>query len=254
MKKKIVLTFILMSYMYVHSQDFSLYEKRVFKYKKETLSYRILYPKDYDINKEYPLVLFLHGAGERGSDNEKQLSHGASLFLDSIQRNDYPAIVIFPQCPAEKTWSPRIINYVDNERVFSFKKKALRPSFLVKKLMNEVRKKEAVNKNEIYIMGLSMGAMGTFDMCMRHPRFFRAAVAICGGADNEQLRKIKHMPIRIYHGDKDDVVSVKHSRTAYEKLKSLGANVEYIEYKDINHESWNNAFQEEDFLIWLYEK
>ena len=115
--------------------DNSLFEKREFVFKGDTLRYRVLFPENYDKNRDYPLVLFLHGSGERGSDNEKQLTHGAALFVDEENRKDYPSIVIFPQCPQESFWVERE-RLQDQSILFPEKPKITKPLFLVKKLMD----------------------------------------------------------------------------------------------------------------------
>lgn len=229
-----------------------LYEKREFVYKGDTLKYRVLFPENYDKNREYPLVLFLHGAGERGSDNEKQLTHGASLFTDEEVRKDYPSVVIFPQCPADKYWVER--DKTDFKSIdFPEKPKIANSLFLAKKLVDSYKKSESVDKKRIYVMGLSMGGMGTFDIICRYPNYFAAAIPICGGINTSRLKKVKKMPIRIFHGSDDQVVSREFSRNAYIELKAEGSvKVEYIEFPGVGHDSWTKAFAYPDFLGWMY--
>jgi len=112
-----------------------------------------------------------------------------------------------------------------------------------------------VDKNRIYVLGLSMGGMGTFDLICRQPKKFAAAIPICGGVSLERLKKVRHMPIRIYHGGSDDVVSPEHSRNAFIELKANGSQkVEYIEFPGVGHNSWKNAFAQPDFLSWLFKQ
>jgi predicted peptidase len=228
-----------------------LFLKKVFIYKGDTLPYRILYPENYNKSASYPLVLFLHGAGERGNDNEKQLVHGASLFTDPQNRQKYPAIVVFPQCPENGFWAP--IKEWDNGFSFINSKEPTPSMQMVIRLLKQIRKEEAVDSRRIYVMGLSMGGMGTFDLICRQPKTFAAAIPICGGVSLERLKNVKHMPIRIYHGGSDDVVSPEHSRNAYIELKALGSTkVEYIEFPGVKHNSWDFAFAQPDFLSWLF--
>lgn len=232
--------------------DNSLYEKREFVFKGDTLRYRVLFPENYDKSRSYPLVLFLHGAGERGNDNEKQLIHGSSMFTEENNRKNYPSIVIFPQCPEGGFWVEMERN---NPQGFWFPKnsKISKPLFLVKKLLDNYRKNESVDKKRIYVMGLSMGGMGTFDIICRYPKYFAAAIPICGGVNTERLKKVKKMPIRIFHGGADPVVSREYSRNAHIELKAEGSvNVEYIEFPGVGHDSWTNAFAYPDFLGWMY--
>ena len=230
----------------------SLFQKKEFIFNCDTLRYRVLFPDNYDKSKTYPFVIFLHGSGERGNDNEKQLIHGASLFADSINRADYPAIVLFPQCPENQSWVT--LNIKPDEKFDMINTiNPTKPLELVKRLIDFYQRTEAVNSKRIYILGLSMGGMGTFDLICRYPKTFAAAISICGAVNVERLIKVRQMPIRIYNGDSDNVVSPEYSRNAYIKLKANGSDkVEHIEFSGIGHDSWTPAFAESDFLKWLF--
>lgn len=230
----------------------NLFQKKEFIYKQDTLKYRIMYPKNYDRTSKYPIVLFLHGSGERGCDNEQQLTHGASLFANEDNRLNYSAIVIFPQCPTGESW----VKYdkIENGTISFPQKSAItKPLYLTKKLLDQIKRTESTDNQRIYIAGLSMGAMGVFDMIMRYPRYFAAAVSICGAANNNKLKKVRKMPIRMFHGADDRVISKEHSRNAYIELKANGAQkVEYIEFPNTGHDSWTEAFAYPDFLGWMF--
>ncbi|MBX2916086.1 MAG: prolyl oligopeptidase family serine peptidase [Cyclobacteriaceae bacterium] len=236
------------------AQD-SLYQKKLFQASNGlALPYRILLPLDYDSNKKYPLILFLHGAGERGSDNEKQLVHGAKVFLTPENRKNFPAIVVAPQCPIDNYWGSVAVDRTTSPFTLSFD--YTRPATtaltaaieLVKKIIAE----EGVDKKRVYITGLSMGGMGTFEAVYRYPKLFAAAAPVCGGGDaNRYTKQAAKIPFWIFHGDADAVVSVKESRAMVAKLKSLKASVKYTEYGGVNHNSWDNAFAEPDFVKWL---
>lgn len=252
--KKITIFILLVtiSFTTVMAQNNDLFLKKEFVFKGDTLKYRVLFPENYDKNRDYPLVLFLHGAGERGSDNESQLIHGSSLFTDEETRKDYPSIVIFPQCPENEYW---VKIGRDNLTGFEFAKnpEPSKPLFLVKKLLDSYLKTEAVDKRKVYVMGLSMGGMGTFDLICRYPRYFAAAIPICGGVNTDRLKKVRKMPIRIFHGGNDPVVSREFSRNAYYELKAQGSvKAEYIEFPGVGHDSWTKAFAYPDFLSWMY--
>jgi predicted peptidase len=221
------------------------------------LPYRILFPENYNKTKKYPLILFLHGAGERGNDNRSQLTHGSKFFIDSANRNAYPAIVIFPQCPAEGYWSS-----VDLKRntspftlQFDYTKPIAPPLQAAIELVQKMIATEGIDKSRVYITGLSMGGMGTFEAVYRYPDLFAAAVPICGGADVKAYdKRVSKIPFRVFHGEQDAVVDVKHSREIVKKLMVLNTTVEYIEYPEVNHNSWDNAFAEPDFLSWMFSK
>jgi predicted peptidase len=258
MRLILILVLTLFIYQPVASQDFSALKKENFTSSARlVLPYRILFPENYDKTKKYPLVLFLHGAGERGNDNESQLTHGAKLFIDSANRKAYPAIVIFPQCPTEGYWSSVEVNR--NTSPFTLEFDYTRPITSALQAAIELVQKmivhEGVDKSRIYITGLSMGGMGTFEAAYRFPELFAAAVPICGGADVSAYdKRVSKIPFRLFHGAKDAVVDVKHSQVVVQKLKTLDTHVEYIEYPEVNHDSWDNAFAEPDFLSWIFSK
>lgn len=228
-----------------------MFLKKEYIYQSDTLRYRILFPDNYDSKKSYPLVFFLHGSGERGSDNEKQLKHGAGLFTNPENRAKYPSIVLFPQCGEKDYWAP----IVTREKGFGYplKSKATEPMQLLIRLIAEIRKNEAVDKKRIYVVGLSMGGMGTFDLICRKPGLFAAAIPICGGVNIDRLNKVKNVPVRIFHGANDPIVSPAHSKDAYNQLKKAGSKkVELIIYPGVGHNSWTNAFAADDFMSWMY--
>lgn len=250
-KNYLVLTFLFIISFMMQAQN-GLFLKKEFIYKGDTLRYRVLFPENYDKSKAYPLVLFLHGSGERGSDNEKQLTHGASLFTDSLNRKNFPAIVLFPQCPENQSWVT-IVELSDAKFKMVDTNEPAKPLFLAKKMIEFYQKTEAVNNKRIYILGLSLGGMGTFDLICRYPKTFAAAIPICGAVNVERLKKVRKMPIRIYNGDSDKSVSPEYSRNAYIELKAAGSqHVEHIEYPGVGHNSWTPAFAEPDFIKWLF--
>lgn len=217
----------------------------------DTLNYRILYPQDFDLSKSYPLVLFLHGAGERGDDNQAQLKHIAPLFQEETVRNQYPAIVIFPQCPEDDYWAK--VDRTDGIWTAKSSEEATRAMQLVISLMDKFKSYDFVNKRRMYLAGLSMGGFGTFDYLIREPETFAAAIAICGGADLDKIDLINNMPLRIYHGAQDPVVPVELSRKAYAQLVKGGSTkIEYKEYPAGGHDIWTQAMTELDQFDWLF--
>jgi predicted peptidase len=254
--KKIVVAVMLLGSFNAIAQDLSLYQKRVYvNEKKDTLRYRILFPENYDKTKKYPLVLFLHGAGERGRDNEKQLTHGAKLFLSPESRKNFPCIVVFPQCPSESFWSSMKADRSKTPMVFDFdySRPSNTPLLSSIEVVNRLTKEEAVDKKRVYITGLSMGGMGTFEVVYRFPKLFAAAMPICGGGDVKSYdKRVSKIPFWVFHGAVDAVVDVKYSREMVEKLKALNVKVKYSEYPGVNHNSWDNAFAEPEFLSWMF--
>jgi predicted peptidase len=234
-----------------------LYEKKEFISGGDTLRYRILYPINYNANKKYPLVMFLHGAGERGNDNEAQLLHGGNLFADSAMRQQFPAIVIFPQCPRDDWWARITRDENNKDSLGSFRFTSDQPIGkslgLVSKLLDTLATSNTVNTKKIYLGGLSMGGMGTFELLWRKPNFFAAAIPICGGGDPQKVTiYAKKFPIWIFHGGSDPVVPVSNSRLMSHALQAAGAKVKYTEYPGVGHNSWDNAFAEPGLLKWLF--
>ena len=173
------LSFFLIVFMVsnLSAQDLSQYEKEKIVFETDTLNYRILKPLNYNPSKQYPVHLFLHGAGERGNDNESQLVHGAKLFLKKENREQFNSWVIFPQAPKNDWWG-----YKDPYK-FAYNVKESKAMSLVVKFMDEFIKREDVNQNKVYVSGLSMGGMGTFVILNLRPDMFAAATPICGDGD-----------------------------------------------------------------------
>lgn len=256
-KKSAFVMMLLLLVLTVAAQDRSLYQKHWFIQNGDTLPFRVLLPKAFDAAKKYPVIFFLHGRGESGSDNEKQLTHGANLFLKDSIRNAFPAIVIFPQCAANSYWSNVTMlteGSKDSRRAFHFvpdgpPSEAMQ---LLLSMVEHVLTAYPVNKQQVYAMGLSMGGMGTFELVRRKPKTFAAAVPICGGAHEATAKSLRKTAWWVFHGGKDDVVLPVHSETMVAALKKAKADVKYSLYPTANHNSWDPAFAEKDLLPWLF--
>lgn len=222
----------------------------------DTLLYRELAPQQIEQDKKYPLVLFLHGAGERGNDNISQLAHGSMMFTNPVNREKYPCYVVFPQCPSDEYWpSPKRPDNFHVKNPLPLNAAMSKPLTLTKELLDKLTNEYQIDPERIYIIGLSMGGMGTFDMVCRFPDYFAAAVPICGGINTERLSDFKTQTnFRIFHGDADSVVPVRFSREAYLKLNVEGVDVEYIEFPGVDHGSWNPAFSHPDFMSWIFQQ
>ena len=239
---------------YLNSQDLKLYEKESFVYENDTLNYRILKPLNYNPNKRYPVHLFLHGAGERGKDNSSQLTHGGKLFLKKENREKYNSWVIFPQCSKNDRW-PSLSSDQWNKIINNKITKPNKSLGLVIKLMDEFIEKKQVDKQRIYVSGLSMGGMGTFEILFRRPNMFAAATPICGNGI-PQLAKLyaDKVPLWIFHGSDDNVVSPKHSLAMAKAIIEAGGSPKMTLYENTGHGSWDRAFAEKDFLKWIHSK
>ena len=226
-----------------------LYEKATFERGNQKLNYRLLKPAKIEPGKTYPLVLFLHGAGERGDNNAAQLTHGSALFTKAENREKFPAYVIFPQCPNNKRWvevdwSAKASHTSPKEPSDSMR--------LTKQMLDEFLKANPVDTNRIYVTGLSMGGFGAWDFAQRYPEIVAAAAPICGGADSDTAAKIKHIPIWVFHGSADTAVWPERSRIMVDELKKVNGTVRYSEYQNVGHNSWTRAFAEPEFLTWMF--
>jgi len=256
MMKSILLAFCLLFSIAAFAQTDELYLRKTLHHLGDSLPYRLLLPIGYDKSKEYPLILFLHGAGERGNDNSSQLVHGAALFANDSVRRQFPAIVIFPQCPQNSFWSN--VQFVQDtttgQRIFNFQngREPTQAMILLLQLLNTVQRDYAVDSKRIYVGGLSMGGMGTFEIVSRRPQVFAAAFPICGGGSVEAAKRMKHPAWWIFHGAKDDVVPPSLSVAMAAALRQAGAKPKLTLYPQANHNSWDNAFAEKDLLPWLF--
>lgn len=250
MKKIISLLIITFSFVAAASAQ-DTYDRKTFVSSDGlSLNYRELTPLKVEAKKKYPLVIFLHGSGERGDDNEKQLVHGGQMFLNPYNRDNYPAYVIFPQCPEGKWWT-----YDRKPEDFDrlpFADTLTTELASVKELIDNYLKRPEVDKSRIYVIGFSMGGVGTYDLVLHNPELFAAAVPISGGIASGHMNAAKGVSFRIFHGDADNSVPVECSRRAYRELKAAGGNVEYIEIPGGKHGICNTVFCRPDFMEWLF--
>lgn len=213
-----------------------------------TLPYRKLTPASLDPGKRYPLVLFLHGAGERGDNNSAQLVHGTKLYLDVANRAKFPCFVVAPQCPTNKQW-------VDMPWVGDKGTQPTNPSEpmqLVLELLDTLPKAMPVDLDRVYVTGLSMGGYGTWDLITRFPDRFAAAAPVCGGGDEAVAARAAKVPIWAFHSDDDTVVKVIRSRNMLATIRTAGGQPKYFEYFGLGHGSWGRAYSEPELLPWMF--
>lgn len=227
------------------------FQSRVFRnVEGQTLPYRILFPEGFRRDQRYPLVLFLHGAGERGDDNNAQLVHGMNTFAKAENRAKYPCFVVAPQCPKERKWVE-----VDWSADRHDMPKDPGPTMqLVLQMLASLQAEFPVDDKRLYVTGLSMGGYGTWDLAQRFPARFAAAAPICGGGDPvaaPAMVKAK-LPIWAFHGDQDNAVKVVRSREMINALKQAGGMPKYTEYAGVGHNSWGPAYSDPELLVWLF--
>ncbi len=238
---------------------YELFEHKVFtlssknhkpNHETDSMAYRLLFPKNYDSTKKYPLILFLHGAGERG-DSSLTVKHIGAWALQEKNRKNYNCFVLVPQCEKNNKWVE--VDWAADAHTQP--KKMSKYMNLTVQLMEKLEQKLPIDATKIYLTGLSMGGYGTWDLAARFPKKFAAIVPICGGADEKTAFSLKNMPIWAFHGALDQTVKPQRSRKMIEKIKKTGnKDVHYTEYKKVRHGSWKPAYQDKNMWKWLFEK
>lgn len=230
-----------------------LLDKKTFTSGKATLSYRLLKPAKVEKDETYPLVIFLHGAGERGDDNTAQLKHGVGSFASEARRKKSPCFLIAPQVPRNRSWvEGGKTKKGDGKGDAS--RQASEPGKLVLELIEQSCKDLPIDKKRIYLTGLSMGGYGTWGLLARKPELFAAGIPICGGGSPASAEKLTKIPIWVFHGDKDTAVPVARSREMIEAIKKAGGSPKYTEYPGVGHDSWTKTYADNKVLDWLFDQ
>lgn len=196
------------------------------------LAYQLFLPKAYgQADKKWPLILFLHGAGERGDDIDLVKKHGPPKNVEG--NPDFQFIVVSPQCPKNENWN----------------KEQQQGQLLA--LLDSVIAKYNVDTDRIYLTGLSMGGYGSFGLAAVAPERFAAVVPICGGGRVDTADKLAGLPLWVFHGAKDIVVPVKRSEEMVEAIRALGGDVTLTIYPDANHDSWTATYDNPELYDWF---
>ena len=232
--------------------DTSLFEVHFHIEGNDTLPYRLYRSMAADTMSEpLPLVIFLHGAGERGNDNCVQLKHCVRYFLDDTVTTRYPFLLMVPQCPPEKRW----VNTDWSLPEHTMDSVPTAELLGVMAVLDSLVDVGAVDSIRVYICGISMGGFGTWDALQRWPEKFAAAIPICGGGDPACADVMKDIPIYIFHGMHDGVVMPSRSIQMYDALKDAGnREVILVTYPELYHACWNEAFATPGLFRWLFGK
>lgn len=233
--------------------DAEAFQSRMVKMGSGEYGYRIFIPKDWSKNKKWPVLLFLHGAGERGDDNVAQTRVGIGPAIQR-QRDSFPFVVVLPQCPRDRWWTEP-----------EMQAQAM-------KALDQTSREFNCDAKRIYLTGISMGGYGSWLMCANNPKKFAAIAVICGGvvppprlALRETARtlwgsgdpyaivasKIGKTPVWLFHGDADPAVPVTESRKMRDAIKAVGGDVRYSEYSGVGHNSWDRAYAEAELFPWI---
>lgn len=208
-------------------------KKRLVRKIKRTvrLKYWLFLPRGRPpTGKRWPLILFLHGAGQRGDDLERVKEHGLAKILET--QPDFPAIVVSPQCPDEGWWT----------------------SEPLAALLDEMEKKHPVDRKRIYVTGLSMGGFGTWQLVLDHPHRFAAIAPICGRGNPLLAQRITHVPVWTFHGTKDQVVSIEYTREMVRSLRKHGGKPRFTVYPGVGHDCWTRTYENPALYAWLFKQ
>lgn len=211
------------------------------------LKYRLIRPESKDDTEKLPLVLCFHGAGERGDDNQKHLGYFVPMWTGENSDN-YRAIYVLPQVPNGQLWA----TYGWSTSTDKMQADPSQTMTLTRKLVDDLLARYQIDRNRIYVTGLSMGGYGTWEFAQRYSDIVAAIAPVCGGGDPQLAGKIKHIPIWAFHGDKDGVVKVTESTKMVDALKAAGGEPKLTIYEGRGHDSWNPAYREKDLLKWLF--
>lgn len=231
------------------------YEARVFEDATDArLRYRLFRPAAYDPAQRYPLVIYLHGAGGRGTDNLKQLMGGnrwaTRLFSSPDVQQEHPSFVLAPQIDpgAVGGWG----GFEGPRRARKFSSgPAGEPIDLLIGLIDSLRAEFSLDAERVYVTGQSMGGYGTWGVITRYPNRFASAAPVCGGGDPSAVARIV-APVWAFHGADDQAVPVEQSRMMVEALEASGAKPRYAEYPRVGHNSWEKAYSDPELVAWLF--
>lgn len=208
------------------------YLDKQFDSEKSSLKFILTTPTSFDKSEKLPLMVFLHGAGERGEDlNAIKRYCIPKLFTNNQDYNGMRAITLSPLCPVERTW-------------YDYK-------WQVISLIKQIAEEYNVDTDRISLSGISMGGFGTWEIAMQAPELFSAIAPVCGGGMNWRAWYVRNLPIRVYHGRLDDVVPIAQSETMVNSVRVHGGSVDFTIYDDLGHCCWDRAFEETDLISWL---
>jgi predicted peptidase len=193
------------------------------------VNYLLYLPPEYDANRKWPLVVFLHGAGERGEDLEKLRRAGLPGMVQRDLARDWGFVLLSPQCPKDSYWNPEQITA----------------------LVEHVSSRLAVDRDRVYLTGYSMGGFGTWATASYKPDRFAAIAPLCGGGDPASAERLKNLPTWAFHGDKDQVVPFEASKTMVDAVKKCGGNIRFTAYPGAGHGICDTTYRDSRFYDWL---
>lgn len=194
--------------------------------------YLLYIPEEYNTTeKKWPLILFLHGAGERGNDVHMVAAHGPPKLVE--QGKAFPFVIVSPQCPENSWWSSEL----QMDRLNA--------------LLDDIVSRYRIDQERIYVTGLSMGGFGTWRLAHDYPHRFAAIAPVCGKGDPESVQNIRHLPAWVFHGAKDSVIPIKESQLMVDALTTIGGNVQFTVYPEAGHDSWTETYNNPELYEWF---
>lgn len=189
--------------------------------------YLLFLPRDFDSRPLWPMMLFLHGSGERGNDIEAVKRNGPPKIVES--RPDFPFILVSPQCPKNESW--------DVSALLA--------------LLDDLTARLPVDRDRVYVTGLSMGGYGTWTLAVAAPDRFAAIAPVSGGGDSDAACVLRGLPVWAFHGAKDPVVPIKEDQEMVDALRACGGDVKFTVYPDAGHDAWTRAYEDPALYDWL---
>ncbi len=223
-----------------------------FESAESPLPYRLLRPAVVEPSKRYPLVVFLHGAGERGDNNQAQLKHSVAEFARSDRQANFPCYVLAPQCPTDGKWVE--VDWSLKKGSGSFESATSPVLDKVLQIVDSLIEQEPVDAARIYVTGLSMGGYGSWYAAAKWPEKFAAAIPVCGGGDPTWANRYQGVAIWAFHGQADSAVPVARSREVVSAIAMVGhaPEIRYTEYPEVGHDSWTQSYIRDDVFSWLF--
>ncbi len=194
------------------------------------IDYLIYLPDDYGkVQKDWPLIVFLHGLGERGDDLNKVKAHGPAKLVEQGRR--FPFIIVSPQCPDHKWWTHMTAHVIA--------------------LVDDIIENYDVDEDHVYLTGLSMGGYGTWAIAGTYPEHFAAIAPICGGGIRHAAFNLKNVPVWAFHGEQDPIVPIERSREMVDAVKQVGGDAKLTIYPGVGHDAWTQTYNNDELYEWF---